>query len=416
MKNICVIGLGYIGLPTACVLASNGYNVLGIDINEEIITKINSGKVHIEEPELEGIFLDVFNSGKLRVSQNLEKSDIFIISVPTPLNQKNKADLSYVIDAAAKVKDYIDKGNLIILESTSPPGTTRKVIGNMILKSKGLKAGEDYYLAFCPERVLPGKIIYELINNDRIIGGINKKSAKKAKEIYSSFVKGRILLTDLETAEFTKLAENTYRDVNVAFSNELALICDDYNINVWDVIKLANKHPRVNILSPGPGVGGHCIPIDPWFILNNVNRENTLIEKCRDINNSLPNIISNKIMEIIKNKRDPKVALFGASYKENIGDTRESPTKVIYKNLAKEKVNISVYDPLSANFEYPLSSSLKDSLKGSDLLVLLVGHKIFKEVNLKHVSTLMRTKNIFDTRNFFKKEEAIRYGFKYYTI
>ncbi len=416
MKNICVIGLGYIGLPTACVLASNGYNVLGIDINEEIVTKLNSGKVHIEEPELEEVFLNVFNSGKLRVSQNLEKSDIFIISVPTPLNQKNKADLSYVVDAAAKVKDYIAKGNLIVLESTSPPGTTRKVIGSMILKNTGLKAGEDYYLAFCPERVLPGKIIYELINNDRIIGGINKKSAEKAKEIYSSFIKGRILLTDLETAEFTKLAENTYRDVNIAFSNELALICNDYNINVWDVIKLANKHPRVNILSPGPGVGGHCIPIDPWFILNNVSRENTLIEKCRDINNSLPNIISKKIMEIVKDKKDPKVTLFGASYKENIGDTRESPTKVIYKNLAKEKVNISVYDPLSANFEYPLSSSLKDSLKGSDLLVLLVGHKIFKEVNLKHVSTLMRTKNIFDTRNFFKKEEAIRYGFKYYTI
>jgi len=416
MKNICVIGLGYIGLPTACMLASNGYNVLGIDINEEIVTKLNSGKVHIEEPELEEVFLNVSRNGKLRVSQNLEKSDIFIISVPTPLNEENKADLSYIINAAAKVKDYIDKGNLIILESTSPPSTTRKVIGSMILKSTGLKAGEDYYLAFCPERVLPGKIIYELINNDRIIGGINKKSAEKAKEIYSSFVKGRILLTDLETAEFTKLAENTYRDVNIAFSNELALICNDYNINVWDVIKLANKHPRVNILSPGPGVGGHCIPIDPWFILNNVSRGNTLIEKCRDINNSLPNIISKKIMEIVKDKKDPKVTLFGASYKENIGDTRESPTKVIYKNLAKEKVNISVYDPLSANFEYPLSSSLKDSLKGSDLLVLLVGHKIFKEVNLKHVSTLMRTKNIFDTRNFFKKEEAIRYGFKYYII
>ncbi len=415
MKNICVIGLGYIGLPTACILASNGYNVLGIDIDEKIITKLNSGKVHIEELELEEVFLNVSSNGKLRVSQNLEKSDIFIISVPTPLNQKNKADLSYVINAADKVKDYIGKGNLIILESTSPPGTTRKVIGSMILENTGLKAGEDYYLAFCPERVLPGKIIYELINNDRIIGGINKESAEKAKEIYSSFVKGRILLTDLETAEFTKLAENTYRDVNIAFSNELALICNDYNINVWDVIELANKHPRVNILSPGPGVGGHCIPIDPWFILNNVNRENTLIEKCRDINNSLPDIISKKIMEIVKDKKDPKVTLFGASYKENIGDTRESPTKVIYKNLAKEKVNISVYDPLSANFEYPLSSSLKDSLKGSDLLVLLVGHKIFKKINLKNVSNLMRTKNIFDTRNFFK-EEAIRYGFKYYII
>ncbi|NQV00494.1 MAG: nucleotide sugar dehydrogenase [Parcubacteria group bacterium] len=416
MKNICVIGLGYIGLPTACTAANNGYNVLGIDTNNEIIKKLNSGKIHIDEPELENIFIKAFNSKKIRISKNVEESDVFIITVPTPLDDQKKADLSYIVNAVISIKDYIRKNNLVILESTSPPGTTRNIVGKLIFKETGLRAGEDYYLAFCPERVLPGKIIYELINNDRMIGGINKKSAEEAKEIYSSFVKGRMILTDLETAEFTKLAENTYRDVNIAFSNELSLICSDYNINVWDIIKFANMHPRVNILSPGPGVGGHCIPIDPWFILNNFNRKNTLIEKCRYINSSLPDIVSKRIIEIVIDKEDPKVTLFGASYKENIGDTRESPTKVIYKNLLKEKVNTSIYDPLSVNFEYSLSPYLEDSLKDSDLLVLLVGHKIFKKISLKYISNLMRTKNIFDTRNFFKKEEANRYGFKYYII
>jgi len=270
-------------------------------------------------------------------------------------------------------------------------------------------------LSFCPERVLPGKIMYELVNNTRIIGGIDKESAIKAREIYSSFVKAEIFLTDLKTAEFVKLTENTYRDVNLAFSNELSLICDYYNINVWDVIRFANMHPRVNILNPGPGVGGHCIPIDPWFIIQNLKRGDTLIEKCRNINDEMPLIVSRKIIELIKDKDNPRAALFGASYKEDIGDTRESPTLTVIEELKNKKIDVSVYDPLAENSKYELSD-LEDSLKGSDILVLLVSHNIFRNLDLKYIAGLMRTRNIFDTRNFFDRDEVTGYGFKYFSI
>ncbi len=415
MKKVSVIGIGYIGFPTACILANSGYNVLGVDVNDEIIEKINLKISHISEPDLKGIFISAIDSGNLKVSKRLEKSDIFIISVPTPLNKRKKIDLSYVIVAANEVSEYIDKGNLIILESTSPPGTTEDVVGGIILKNTGFRAGDDYSLSFCPERVLPGKILYELINNKRIIGGINKQSANEAKEVYSSFVKSEIYLTDLRTAELVKLAENTYRDVNIALSNELSLLCNDYNVDIWDVIKLSNMHPRVNILNPGPGVGGHCIPIDSWAILQNSDRKGTLIEKSRFINDSMPMIVSKKIIEIIKDNKYPKITLFGASYKENIDDTRGSSTAIICDQLLEKKLNVLVYDPIVEKFKYDLSS-LEDSLKNSDLLVLLVGHDIFKKIDLGDVSKLMRTKNVFDTRNFFKKEKIKKNGFNYYTI
>ncbi len=415
MKKICVIGLGYIGLPTACMLANSGYNILGVDVNDDVINLLNSGSIHIEEEGLKELFKKAIDEKKIKVSKNVEKSDVFIIAVPTPLTKENKADLSYVIEATKMIKDYIQRGNLVILESTSPPGTTRNVVGNIIDKETGLKLGKDYYLAYCPERVMPGKIVYELVNNDRIIGGINRKSADKAKEVYSKFVKGKIYLTSLETSELVKLAENTYRDVNIAFSNELSLICSDYSVNVWDVIKFANMHPRVNILNPGPGVGGHCIPIDPWFLLENINRKDTLIEKSRNVNNSIPIIISDKILEIIKEYKDPKVTFFGLSYKNNVGDIRESPSIVIYNELIKKGINVSIFDLLIKNTKYKLAS-LEDSLINSDLLLLLAAHEIFNKVSLDYISKLMRNKNIFDTRNFFNKDLLKKYCFKYYTI
>ncbi|MCL5073717.1 MAG: nucleotide sugar dehydrogenase [Actinobacteria bacterium] len=415
MKKVCVLGMGYIGMPTACMLANNGYSVLGIDINNEIVEKLSNGKVHIDEPDLEEIFLKAFDNKKLRVSANVEKSDVYIIAVPTPLNNQNKADLSYVISAANMIKDYVSKGCLVILESTSPPGTTRNIVGDMIYKHCRLTAGRDYFLSFCPERVLPGKIVYELINNDRVIGGINEESAKKAEEIYRSFVKGKIYLTSLETAEFVKLAENTYRDINIAFSNELAIICGKYGIDVWEIIKYANMHPRVNILNPGPGVGGHCIPIDPWFILENTGRKDTLIEKSRNINNNMPFIISERIAEIVNKYKEPKVTIFGFSYKENVGDTRESPAIIINNELIKKGIKVSIYDPLVTTAKYNLSS-LEDSANSSDLVLLFSGHSIFKEIDLVLVSKLMRNKNIFDTRNFFDKTVLEKLGFSYYKI
>ena len=415
MKKISVLGMGYIGLPTACMLANSGFEVLGVDIDEEIINKLNFGKLHIEEPELEKIFLSAFKNKRLKVSLELEKSDVFIIAVPTPLDHQNKADLSYVISAANKIRDKIEKGNLVILESTSPPGTTRNIVGKIITSSTGLLAGKDYYLAFCPERVLPGKIVYELESNDRIVGGIDKKSAEITEDIYKTFVKGKIFLTDLETSEFVKLTENTYRDINIAFANELSLICRDYGIDVREVIKYANMHPRVNILNPGPGVGGHCIAVDPWFILENTGRKDTLIEKSRNINNNMPFIISGRVAEIVNKYKEPRVTIFGLSYKENVGDIRESPAVVINNELTKKGIKVSIYDPLVTNTKYNLSG-LEDSIDDSDLILLFSGHSVFKEIDLASVSDLMRNRNIFDTRNFFNKETVEKLGFNYYNI
>jgi UDP-N-acetyl-D-mannosaminuronic acid dehydrogenase len=415
MEKICIIGLGYIGLPTASMLANNGYQILGVDINDNVVEKLNSGRLHIEEPDLEATFLRAFKNKKIRVSKNVEESDIFIITVPTPLTSDRRAELKYVSDASMEVARHIKKKNLVILESTSPPGTTEGLVGDIIFKNTNLLAGRDYYLAFCPERVLPGKIIYELVNNKRIIGGIDRSSAEKAKEVYSRFVKSDILLTDLKTAEFVKLVENTYRDVNLAFSNELSLICGDYGINIWEVIRFANMHPRVNILNPGPGVGGHCIPVDPWFLIQNINREDTLIEKCRNINDNMPVVVAERIVSLLKGIGKPKVSLFGAAYKENIGDTRESPALAVIRELEKRNIDFSIYDPLAENFKYPISS-LDDCIEDSDMIVLLVGHDIYKNIDFKKLSKLIRNKMIFDTRNFFNPEDVIKYGFKYFRL
>jgi len=414
MKKICVMGLGYIGLPTSCMFANNGFEVLGVDIDKEIIGKLNSGKIHIDEPDLEEAFNEAIGNNKLKASLEAEPSDVYIITVPTPLNG-NKAELKYVIDASREIARHIVRDNIVILESTSPPGTTEDMVGKIIFRSSGLKPGKDYYLAFCPERVLPGKIIRELVNNDRIIGGVDEISGRKAKEIYDSFVKGDIYLTDLKTAELVKLVENTFRDVNLAFSNELSIICRDYDIDVWKVIELANKHPRVNILNPGPGVGGHCIPIDPWFVIQNINRENTLIEKCRYINDQMPIVVTKRIIDLVSDIKNPKIAIFGASYKEDVADTRESPTKTICAELSKNKVNFAVYDPIASDFNFKLSG-LNDSVKDADLLVLLVGHNAFRDIDLKEVSSLMGKNRILDTRNFFDPELAEKNNFQYYKI
>jgi UDP-N-acetyl-D-mannosaminuronic acid dehydrogenase len=415
MKNISVLGMGYIGLPTACMLANNGYTVLGVDTDEEIIGKLNAGRLHIEEPDLEKIFLSAFKSKKLEVARDLQKSDIFIISVPTPLNDKNRADLSFVINAAAMIQEHIQKKNLVILESTVPPGTTRNVVGKIITEGTGLLPGKDFYLAFCPERVLPGKIVHELVNNDRIIGGFDGESADIAEKVYRSFVKGKIYLTGLETSEFVKLAENTFRDINISFANELSLICKDYNINIWEAIRLANMHPRVNILNPGPGVGGHCIPVDPWFILEHTSRKDTLIEKCRGINKSIPLEIASRIIRIIKKYRNPKATIFGFSYKENVGDYRESPAIDIYNELVKNSITVSIHDPLTDSKKYVLST-LEESVEGSDLILLFSAHSVFKDIDMKLVYDLMRNRNIFDTRNFYDREELETIGFNYSSI
>lgn len=414
-KSICILGMGYIGLPTACMLANSGHDVLGVDINEEITSKLGAGKLHIEEPNLEAIFLKAFNDKTLKISPQIQKSDVYIIAVPTPLNSKNKAELSYVISAAEMIKEAISRGNLVILESTSPPGTTKNIVGKIITDGTGLIAGIDYFLAFCPERVLPGKIVHELVNNDRIIGGIDESSAQQAEKIYMSFVKGRIFTTGLETSEIVKLAENTFRDINIAYANELSSICGEYGIDVWEVIKNANMHPRVNILAPGPGVGGHCIPIDPWFIIENSRLKGTLIEKSRNINDSRPLLIAQKCLEIIAGYNNPKVTFLGFSYKEDVGDVRESPAISIYNELIKKGVKVNIHDPHIENAKFA-TSELEDACRDSDLLLLFVGHKIFSNLNFEKIKLLMKNANMFDTRHFFDKEKLLSSGFVYYGI
>jgi UDP-N-acetyl-D-mannosaminuronic acid dehydrogenase len=415
LKTVCVMGLGYIGLPTACMLASNGYSVHGVDVNKDIINKLNSGIPHIEEPELEGLFSKVFLKERLEISGKVKKADIYIISVPTPLGNENRAELKYVENAVDMIKEYICSGNLVILESTSPPGTTENLVGKKIDQYSGLTAGKDYLLAFCPERVLPGRLIYELVNNDRVIGGINPESAEKARDLYKSFSKANFYLTDLKTAEIVKLAENTYRDVNIAFSNELSKICKNHRISIWDVIEIANKHPRVDILNPGPGVGGHCIPIDPWFILEGGGLKDTLIEKSRRVNDAMPEKVFEAAMDILKDIKDPKITVLGASYKENVDDTRESPTGALMEILKINGINASVHDPVAGSFKYGLEE-LEPAVERSDLLLLMVGHNIFNELEFGNIAGLMNNRNILDTRNFFPKKELEKHSFKYFQL
>ena len=348
------------------------------------------------------------NSGNLKVKTDPEEADAFIICVPTPVIKEGgipKCDLTYVLSAVENIKPYLKDGNLVLIESTIPPKTT-EMIYNLIDK--------DIYMAYCPERVLPGKILKELVENDRIIGGINEESAELAKEIYDSFVDGNIYLTNSTTAEMVKLMENTYRDVNIALANEFAKVCNEMDVNVWDAINLANKHPRVNILNPGPGVGGHCISIDPWFIVEKSQNAN-LIKMARELNDNMPNYVCNLIVEEFKklNIKNPKVGIFGITYKGNVDDTRESPAKKVIECLMLNNFEVSIYDPHAKVFEYPLNK-LEDCINDSDCLIFLTDHDEFRNFgksDIEEISKLMRNKIVIDTRNILKHELWKEFGF-----
>jgi len=420
MNKICVLGLGYIGLPTACMFANNGFEVRAVDINKNTVNIINHGGVHIEEPGLNTLVQRAINSGRLQIRTVPDKADVFIIAVQTPLNIKKHADLSFVINAIESIIPFLTKGNLIIIESTVPPGTSINLLVP-ILKKAHLKIGSELFIAHCPERVLPGSIITEIINNDRVIGGINLASAKKAKMLYKSFVKGEIFLTNATSAELIKLVENTFRDVNIALANELAQICYELNVNVWEVIHLANKHPRVNIHMPGPGVGGHCIAIDPYFIIEKLETKNGLISKARIINTNMPNFVATVVKKYLKglkkakNVKIPKISIFGVSYKGNVSDTRETPALPIIRNLAKENFEINIHDPHVRHFEYKLCC-LEDSVRNSHLILILSDHNEFEHLNLIQIGKLMRNKVVFDTKNCISLEKWQKAGFKIYLL
>jgi len=405
MKKVCVIGLGYIGLPTAAVLANNKFDVRGVDINKKAVELINKGEVHIYEPDLDIMVKKAVESGNLKASAIPEKADVFIIAVPTPFKENYKPDLTYVEQATRSISPYIEAGNIVILESTSPVGTTEKVAEWILEERKDLGIEENHkdriFVSHCPERVLPGKILKEIIENDRIIGGINEESTIRTVEFYRSFVRGKILETNARTAELSKLTENAFRDVNIAFANELSMICDELDINVWELINLANHHPRVNILQPGPGVGGHCIAVDPWFIVDAAPETAKLIRTARMVNDSKPYFVIEKIKEATKNLQNPTIACLGLAFKANVDDLRESPAVKIVKELsAIYDQTIYVAEPHIEELPKDLLESnvqlvkTEDAIEKAEVVVLLVDHDYFKVIDKKVLSN----KIIIDTR------------------
>lgn len=414
MKKICVLGIGYIGLPTSALFAINGNKVVGVDINEKIVKMINKGIVPFKETGLDNLIKKAFDSHNFSVKTEVEEAEVFLIAVPTPLDPEAKmADLKYVKSATNMIYPYLRKRNLVIVESTIPPGTSEKVI-IPILEKSGLKVNIDFDLVHCPERAIPGDTIYEMIHNDRIIGGLNNESTEIAKELYSCYVKGNFHLTDIRTAEICKLMENTYRDINIALANEFAQIAEECGIDVWKAIELANKHPRVNILKPGPGVGGHCIAVDPWFLREN-STKSRIISLSREINDSMPNYVLLNVRQLLDGINKPTVTIFGVSYKGNVDDTRETPALKIIKLAENEGYDVKIYDPIVNNFEYPLSD-LEKAVNGSDCIVIVSDHDEFKEIKPAKFAGIMRNRNVIDTRNILDQTLWEDAGFKFKLI
>jgi len=461
MKKICVLGLGYIGLPTASMFATHGFRVVGVDVNERVVETLNNGEVHIHEPGLKTLVQAALKSGNLRVAREPKPADVFIIAVPTPLcggagergsadaevsspqhvnssaRPSKWADLSHVIAAAESIVPHLRPGNLVILESTVPPRTTVDVLVP-ILERSGLRAsrgvekrggredqetetrgaeqqgnrGAELYVAHCPERVLPGRILTELVENDRVIGGIDRASAEAARELYASFVQGAIILTDTTTAEMVKLMENTYRDVNIALANEFALIADRLGVNVWEAIAIANCHPRVNILRPGPGVGGHCIAVDPWFLVEAAPEIVRLIHQAREVNDGMPALVVNMIRRQVEEIKQPIIAVLGLAYKAGVDDLRESPALQVVEGLAALGYELRLCDPhVNAAFPWPLLPPL-EAVRGADCLALLTDHAEFTALQPQVLGPLMRHRRLVDTRGCLKPQEWVAEGFQ----
>ena len=382
-----MLGMGYIGLPTAALIAQNEVQVHGVDINSEIVKTINEGKIHIVEPELDIAVAEAVKKGFLKASISPVKANTYVVVVPTPFKGNNEPDISYVVAATKSILPLLKKGDLYIIESTSPIGTTEKMMELIYKERPELK--DKLYIAYCPERVLPGNVMYELVNNDRVIGGVDEKSTEKAVTFYAEFVKGKLHKTNARTAEMCKLVENSSRDVQIAFANELSLICDKAGINVWELIELANKHPRVNILQPGCGVGGHCIAVDPYFIVADYPMESQIIGKAREINNYKSFWCAEKVQTAklefeLKHGRKPSIALMGLAFKPNIDDLRESPAKYIVQRVLQNANNEEYFivEPnISSHKVFKLTNHIK-AVNKSDIIVYLVAHKEFRKIEV----------------------------------
>lgn len=389
-KKICVLGMGYIGLPTAALLANRGYTVHGVDIQQKVVETINQGKIHIVEPELDTFVKSAVMSGKLKADFKPATADIFIIAVPTPFHEGYVPNIDYVIAATKSIIPFLQPGNIIILESTSPIGTTDKIAEVLMAEKVDVST---LFIAHCPERVLPGHIMRELIENDRIIGGYTPEAAAIVKQFYSTFVSGEIVTTDCRTAEMAKLSENSYRDVNIAFANELSMLCDKFNINVWELIKLTNRHPRVKILQPGSGVGGHCIAVDPWFIIHASEGDAKLIKTARLTNDYKSEWVIERIKNALlsfekSNNRKPLLACMGLAFKPNIDDLRESPAVHIAEKIMAQDSSVLIVEPNIEEHGSFLLTHYKAAVEKADIVVFLVAHSEFKNLILADKTVL----------------------------
>ena len=422
-NKICVIGLGYIGLPTASTFAMHGVETLGVDITPAIIETLNRGDIHIHEPGLREAFTKALQSEKFRASLKPEEADAFIIAVPTPFKGTETgsfndityklADMSAVIAAAESVVPYLRKGNVVILESTSPPRTTIDLVAPILEKSN-LKAGIDFHLCYSPERVLPGQILRELIENSRVIGGVTPESAKAGADLYSIFVKGQIIQTDATTAEMVKLMENTYRDVNIAVANEFSRLADKFGVDVWEAIPIANLHPRVKILSPGPGVGGHCISVDPWFFVEAAPELTPLIYHSRQVNDAQPHFVVDVVKRSLGSLQGKKIAALGLAYKPDVDDLRESPAAEVVHILQKEGAQVLACEPFKPDAKLPgitIAPTLDDAIREADAILLLVRHTEFIELTAETVAQKTKARTAIDTVNGWDAAQWKNAGF-----
>ena len=409
--KVCVVGLGYIGLPTAAFIASKGVKVVGVDVNERFVKLINEGKVPFFEPGFEELLAKVVEEGNLVAQAEQVEADAYIVCVPTPFQDNHKVDTKYIRAASEALAPHLRPGALVVLESTSPPGTTEDMANHLIELRPDLSLNEEddnaIFVAHCPERVLPGQIMEEMENNDRVIGGLTPKGTELARDLYGTFCTAELLMTNATTAEMAKLTENSFRDVNIAFANELSLICDRLGIDVWELIELANHHPRVNILQPGPGVGGHCIAVDPWFIVSAAPEEAKLIKLARDVNDGKPEWVIEQVVKTLEGKEKPVVAALGIAFKNDIDDLRESPSLEIVKRLGADnpELDIRVVEPnvdelpaVLSNISNLTKQDTKEAIAAADVVLLLVNHKEF--VNLDQ--SVLEGKTVIDTKGIWR--------------
>ncbi|MEK5304232.1 nucleotide sugar dehydrogenase [Bacillus sp. FSL R10-2201] len=397
--KICTMGLGYIGLPTSAMFAQYGAEVVGVDIHPEVVDKLNNGEIHIEEPGLGDVVKKVVTDGKFRASLTPEEADAFIISVPTPNHddEHKSCDLTYVLTATKQVLPFVKKGNVIIVESTIAPRSMDDYVKPLV-EEAGFTVGEDIYLVHCPERVLPGQILHELVYNNRIVGGVTPTCAEAGARVYGVFVQGEIIKTNAKTAEMSKLMENTFRDVNIALANELTKVCNSLDINVLDVIEMANKHPRVNLHYPGPGVGGHCLAVDPYFIVAKAPELANIIKLSRETNVSMPQYVTTQVKGLLNGIESPKVAAFGVTYKGNVDDMRESPAMDVIDLIRNEGITVAAHDPHVESDFFELHSA-EEAVKDAHLILILTDHSEFKTLDYGKLAPIMKQALVFDTRN-----------------